>query len=146
MKAQAVVISEIITFTIGVTLVIGLAVFLSSLFLPNVEDYVYEEGMDNFLNYVDSSFLKIYSLTKDTNSVNLTYKIDFPDKLIESIYYLSIIGRKFCVNLESVGIRKCLDASLPLSVELSGYYISGTKINIELYKSDKITIQFSNSY
>jgi hypothetical protein len=146
MKSQVVVLNEVITFTIGVSLVIGLAIFISNLFVPSVRDYVFDQEMDNFLNYADNSFFKLYSLTKETDSINITYRTNFPDKLVESIYYLTVEGRNLCVVLESFGSKKCMQVSLPVSIGFTGYFISGTKIKIDLLKTDSTAIQFSNSY
>ncbi len=145
MKSQVAVLNEIIVLIIGVALVISLALFISGLLVPKTSDYVFEESSSNFLNYIDTSFLKFYSLTEDSNNINITYRMDLPSRILDLLYYLEVNGRTLCLALEN-GKRKCITTSLPYDVGFSGYFISGTKMQISLQKGEETVFSFSNFY
>ena len=144
-KAQYVVVKEILSFAIGVTVVISFSLFISNLLIPNIREFVFLKKIESTAHYVDSAIFEIYLLSERTSNSNVSLKLPMPDKIADSIYTVKTNGRIFCVILQSFGSSKCIVSSLPSGVSLSGYYISGTDMKILLQKQNNISVSILNA-
>jgi len=144
MKGQYVVLKEVITFAIGVSMVIGLAILTSNLLVPAVKDYVLSKEMENLLLYVDLNLVEAYTSTRGVSAVNASYSVSMPDDLLGSLYRISFVGRELCLIPEEYPSEECLESSVPSDVSLSGSYVSGTDMLVSVSKDGGISISISN--
>ena len=145
-KSQVNVVKEILSFAIGISVIISFALFVSGLLIPNIRDYTIDKRIDNLVNYIDSSIYSVYALSEKIRTGNITLDIPLPEKIADSVFSLKISENKLCILLKSYGSSKCINPSLPAGVYISGYYISGTDLRVKLEKEENITLYFMNTY
>ena len=144
MKAQYVVLKEILSFLIGVSMVISLSIILSSYLTPEIQKYALSKDAENLLLYIDLNLLDCYSSSLNVDGVNVSYRLSLPDKIIESLYRIRVIGREICFVPDKFAMEKCVNTSLPSHVSLSGNYFSGTDMLISFSKSGNFSATISN--
>jgi hypothetical protein len=137
MKAQATVIREVIAFSMGIMLVITLAIIMNQSFVPRLTTFATDKQMENLLSHTHYVLFNTYSLKSIGLNSQVKHTVDLPSDVASNSYRVYSESTNLCIELIGKPDKKCTS----LLINATGSYISGSMLSIDATGSEII---FSN--
>ncbi|MCW1301317.1 MAG: hypothetical protein QW507_02065 [Candidatus Nanoarchaeia archaeon] len=128
MKAQAEIIREVLTFSIGVG-VVSACTLIFSTYIPNIViNSLADAYLFNLATHFDLLLNDVYLIISHFPNSSIVYIYPMPRTILGSSYELRMRNFQACARLLSPARELCKNSSLPQNVEVTGNFIGGEAI------------------
>jgi len=135
MKAQAELVREVLTFSIGIFIVTS-SIFVFRDYISNIVigslTYAYLDALATHFEFLLSD---AYSIAKNFENSSLTYYAEMPTSVLGSSYELYVRDNLVCARLIALNADKCKNSSLPENLVVVGSFFSSKLMVLKASKN-----------
>lgn len=128
MKAQAEIIREVLTFSIGIG-VVSACTLIFSTYIPNIViNSLADAYLLNLATHFDLLLNDVYLILSYFPNSSIVYIYPMPRAILGSGYELRVRNSQTCARLFAPSREFCRNSSLPSHVRVLGNFIGGEAI------------------
>jgi len=130
-KGQVQVFTEFLSFAIGLVLVISVTYVFSEKVAPVIIKAAMDNHMANIIKQIQASASQLRYFAKEFYDKTISLKLDLPNKIVLYNYKVTTNSSNMCVSMIDSNFSLCRTNQF----NISGFYVSGTRLVLTLVKN-----------